>query len=140
MYIPLSFFGGIKIPFKDKEVKRQYHKKYHAEWYQKNKEEVCRQKSIRIRKVRDWFVEYKSHLSCEQCGVSHPAVFDFHHKDAKEKEYPVSELISRYGGNKQRVLDEIDKCRVLCANCHRILHWETRGQHIIWKDPDIHSS
>ena len=119
------------MPFKYKEDKAKYHKEYHAQWYQKNKEKVKTRKKERIKKIREWFIDYKSTLSCEQCGTSHPAVIDFHHKDGYDK-LVVSEIIGKHGGSKKLVLEEIEKCRVLCANCHRILHWDTRGQNAPW--------
>jgi len=64
----------------------------------------------------------KSELKCEICGESHPACLDFHHKDSSQKLYELSRLCSR-GVSIQSIKNEIEKCSVLCANCHRKLHW-----------------
>lgn len=72
---------------------------------------------------RKWFREYKSKLCCEICGFSHPAALDFHHKKPSDKEDNVSHMLHKLV-NIDTILSEIEKCAVLCANCHRILHDE----------------
>jgi hypothetical protein len=48
-------------------------------------------------------------------------VLDLHHKDPKEKEFCLGEIVHR-GWSKKRILEEVEKCDVHCANCHRELH------------------
>jgi hypothetical protein len=74
---------------------------------------------------RKWYDELKSHLQCERCGENHPATLDFHHKDGREKEESVAVIVVRCE-SRRLVLKEIEKCVVLCSNCHRILHHEER--------------
>lgn len=59
---------------------------------------------------------------CKLCRETHPACLDFHHKDPDQKVVMnVAKLISKnYGW--ERILAEIAKCDVICANCHRKLH------------------
>lgn len=49
---------------------------------------------------------------------------DFHHKDLALKSYNIAAMArGKLGeGKKKRILEEIAKCDVLCANCHRKLH------------------
>jgi hypothetical protein len=68
----------------------------------------------------EWFNEYKKELSCIKCGFNHPAALDFHHRDPSEKEFGISSYRQR---NKEFILKEIEKCDVLCSNCHRIEHY-----------------
>ena len=68
---------------------------------------------------RKWFYDIKSELKCERCGFDHPAALDFHHKDPTQKSFGIS--ANKHIG-KEKVLEEIKKCKVLCANCHRIEH------------------
>lgn len=63
---------------------------------------------------------------CCKCGFNHPAALDFHHRDPKDKLYEVCNMPRKSIG-KERILCEIEKCDVLCANCHRILHDEQRN-------------
>ena len=54
------------------------------------------------------------------------AALDFHHEDPTTKEGNVHRFVSN--GQFAKVYEEIKKCIVLCANCHRIHHWEDREQ------------
>ena len=47
-------------------------------------------------------------------------VLDFHNKDREEKEFTIGRLKK---GSLSVIQDEIDKCVVLCANCHREFHF-----------------
>lgn len=68
--------------------------------------------------------------SCNRCnGVFHLSVYDFHHLDPKEKEIGVSKLIGNV--SMDDLLKEVDKCILLCSNCHRITHYE--NYNYIWK-------
>jgi hypothetical protein len=59
---------------------------------------------------------------CADCGVSYPYyVMDFDHRDGVEKSMIVSKLVNF--GATQRLVDEMAKCDVVCANCHRIRTW-----------------
>ena len=49
-------------------------------------------------------------------------MLDFHHRNTKEKDIDVSTLIRK--GNKNKILKEVEKCDVLCSNCHRDLHFK----------------
>lgn len=83
-----------------------------------------RDKRKRI-EMRDWYIDYKSHLKCELCGENHPATLEFHHTDPGTKLLEVSVMISSAPKfSKEKVLEEIGKCVVICSNCHKKLHWE----------------
>ena len=60
---------------------------------------------------------------CSKCGFQANedtiAAFDFHHVNSSEKEYTPSDMLMM---KKERVFKELDKCILLCSNCHRILH------------------
>lgn len=56
---------------------------------------------------------------CMDCGGSFPSyVMDFDHRDPTEKVANIARLI--VGGSWKRIQDEIAKCDLVCANCHRI--------------------
>ena len=73
------------------------------------------------------FESFKRTLSCQNCGVNHPACLEFHHRDRSEKTNAVSNLVRRYAQPEQ-LKREIEKCDVLCANCHAKLHWKQNSQ------------
>lgn len=61
---------------------------------------------------------------CEDCGYSRcPAALEFHHRDASTKEFGVG----GFDGSPHRLLAEIQKCDLLCANCHRVRHAGSDG-------------
>lgn len=80
----------------------------------------------RRRLARKAFLDaYKADKGCDVCGESDPRCLDFHHDDPKEKSFLVSQEYKKNScRNWQLVLDEIEKCTVLCANCHRKRHDE----------------
>ena len=113
------------MPYKDESVRKSKHKEYSHSHYLKNKEATkLRTKQRNIKNKEEWD-KYKATLSCTKCGFNHPAALDFHHEDPSEKEYAISKLIS----NKRfkTAVEEVKKCIVLCANCHRIHHWNEKN-------------
>lgn len=86
-----------------------------------NKGNICSscRTAIRRTKLKKEAVEYLGG-KCQICGYDKCiAALDFHHKDPKEKEFILGEM-SRY--SKDKIIQELDKCMLLCANCHRELH------------------
>ena len=66
--------------------------------------------------------DIKSQYTCAKCGDSRGYVLDFHHINPEEKEQTIARMTSNnYQLNK--VYNEIQKCIVLCANCHREFHY-----------------
>lgn len=58
---------------------------------------------------------------CQDCGIEGPpCIYDFHHRDPSQKDFHLSSNMSRTW---ERIKTELDKCMLLCSNCHRILHW-----------------
>ena len=72
-------------------------------------------------RVRGFFAEYKKGLDCQSCGEGHPACLDFHHRNPEEKELNIAHATGGY--RIEAIMNEISKCDVLCANCHRKLHY-----------------
>jgi hypothetical protein len=59
---------------------------------------------------------------CVDCGGTFPYyVYDFHHLDPTRKEVQFNSLRRR---SWEKIKAELDKCILLCANCHRIRHWK----------------
>lgn len=96
--------------------------------YRRRKCRRCYQdtKNAHRRHLRLWLDELKRGKKCS-CGEDDFRVLDFHHRDPDEKDLEVSMTLGRWG--KERILKEIDKCDVICAKCHRILHWEEIHKH-----------
>ena len=73
--------------------------------------------------LREFVITYKREHPCVMCGEPDPACLDFHHVDNKVES--IGNAVSR-GWSVKRLTKEIDKCEVLCANCHRKLHANSR--------------
>jgi ArsR family metal-binding transcriptional regulator len=98
-------------------------------WYQRNKDyqkqnaKKHRDEYKRIGKEFIW--EYLSTHPCISCGETDPYALEFHHVRGK-KEIEVSRLVGT-GSSLERLKAEIEKCDVLCANCHRKLTAREQG-------------
>ncbi len=100
---------------------------YKKTYYSENRESIIKKAATHKRGMRDWLFEYKSKLSCEECGIKvHPIALDFHHIDGKDKEDNIA-VMMRSSLGKDKILKEIEKCVPVCANCHRILHYNERN-------------
>lgn len=87
-----------------------------------NVKEYKRAYRIRARKANRQFISLiKMALGCEICGMRKPECLDFHHINPEEKLATISAM-SGAAVAKPLVLAEINKCRCLCANCHRTEH------------------
>ena len=60
---------------------------------------------------------------CSKCGIKHnnknTAIFDFHHRDEATKKGDWTKMRNR---SLERQREEIAKCILVCANCHRLIH------------------
>jgi len=112
------------VPRKDIEKRRAYQREYMREWYKKNKATHIGYVRARDKRIKEWLMEYKRTLNCEVCGENHPACLEFHHIDPQAKEFEIGRMRAKSSWTKLK--DEIAKCRVLCANCHRKEHWNLR--------------
>ena len=106
------------MPYKDLEKRRACRRKWYAENKKSEKGHIKRRKL----KIKKWFWEYKSGLRCSKCGENHIATIDFHHR-IKNKEKGISRMVAD-GYSIDRIQKELEKCDVLCANCHRKVHFK----------------
>jgi len=61
---------------------------------------------------------------CNRCGVKYPRyVFDLHHRVPENKLFDIMASLHILW---DRLLIEVEKCDLLCANCHKIVHYEMR--------------
>lgn len=108
------------MPYKDPEVRKAKHKEYSSTHYKNNKAAVkAASKENRSQGKKKW-LEFKKGLDCTHCGFAHPAVIDFHHVGLKK--YSVNDLVKN--GRFGLAYKEVKQCIPLCANCHRIHHYE----------------
>lgn len=105
------------MPYKDTTKQKEAQNKHYI-----NNKEAYKERTIKKRKLRkEWFSNFLSTKQCIICGESCNAVLDLHHIDPTEKEETVSKLIAELRSFK-RIISEIQKCVILCSNCHRKVH------------------
>lgn len=105
------------MPYKDKKKQAEAQRRH----YQKNKAYYVDKKNKRREETKAFIKDYKANLKCDKCSENHISCLDFHHNNPEEKEVCIAEMY-RKGWGKKRILKEIEKCIVLCSNCHRKLH------------------
>ena len=92
------------------------------EHYKKYKDEYkVRNKARKVRLLNEntaHLLEYLKDHHCVDCGESNPIVMEFDHLDPTEKKFGISNMMRDYIW--VQILKEVDKCEVVCANCHRI--------------------
>lgn len=105
------FFFGISKKLPRKITDRRY--------YEKNKALVIGRKMSRRQQIKKELVELLG-KKCSKCGYNKCInALDFHHK--YEKEANINFYLKN--SSRQKALKEANKCILLCANCHRELHY-----------------
>ena len=112
------------MPYKDPEKRKLKHREYSRKHYEANKEDVIKRTKVHKKKVRQQWIEFKESMKCINCGFSHPAAIDFHHVNPSPTDRKIFALLRR--SNFTAALEEIKKCVPLCANCHRVHHYDER--------------
>lgn len=113
-----------EFPFKNKKLNKrssickECQREYKLKYYYNHKETHYERNKKTKQKITDYINDYKKTHPCLKCGESTIECLDFHHLGNKEIE--VAKL--KGYGSLNKVKNEISKCIVLCANCHRKLH------------------
>lgn len=83
------------------------------------KEDQYKNQIFRWRKRKEEALEYLGG-ACKHCGYAeHPAALQFHHVDPATKDFSWNKLKLK---SWDKIHKELDKCIILCANCHAIEH------------------
>lgn len=103
------------MPYKDVQKRREAEKRYYRKHLKLYKDKNTKRKKMLLD-----FVNSLKNKQCMDCGIVYPPyVMDFDHRDPSEKINTISRII-RDMWSKKRILSEIEKCDLICANCHRI--------------------
>ncbi len=74
----------------------------------------------RRKKVREMAIKYKG-AKCSKCGYDRCyEALEFHHLNSNRKDFGISD--KGYTRSWAKIKEELDKCVLLCANCHREIH------------------
>ena len=91
-------------------------------WRAENKTELNARLREQRREKKEWLDSQK--VKCARCPETHVACMDFHHRDPSEKDGTLSQKVATW--TLERIKTEVAKCDVLCANCHRKLHYDEK--------------
>lgn len=101
------------VAYKDIEDSRAAIRRH----YYKNKEKYLLKNKLRREELRKHIREIKNKTACADCKIIYPYfVMDFDHLE--NKEFLISRLVNL--GSKSALESEIQKCEVVCSNCHRM--------------------
>ena len=92
---------------------------YGREHYVKNRQRYIEMNGARKRRVRlermVWLVQFLREHPCLDCGEPDPVVLEFDH--LRDKSFSIGQMLAERAWSD--VLAEIEKCEVVCSNCHR---------------------
>jgi hypothetical protein len=128
---PLSEETAIISDMPYKDLNKQ--QKYQAAWYQKNKKELQKPHKRALSKHREarrqWLRSLKEDKPCTDCGKTfHFSAMGWDHLPGATKLFCISSYL-KLGQSKKKVLSEIAKCELVCANCHSIRTYKRSVQH-----------
>lgn len=100
-----------------KKCKREYDNKYYHSKSLKNKQKKQAIQTERLRLHKQFIMNFLSKNPCRHCGENRIVTLEFHH--VRDKDFNICDGLRR-GYSLERIKKELNKCIVLCANCHRI--------------------
>jgi len=86
--------------------------------YRKNPSYYRKYAAERYAAFRQVLIAVKTENGCKDCGIKDHRVLDFDHVGPKEFNLAKGDGVSR-----EKLLAEIAKCEIRCANCHRLKTW-----------------
>lgn len=93
------------------------------------RDQTMNQRQSRLDRNRQFLLDYMSDKACVECGESDVRCLDFDHIKRSDKKNLVTALI-RSTYSIETIMDEISKCQILCANCHRKRTYsQLKGRH-----------
>jgi len=98
------------------EEQRRYHRDWHRNRSQAEKTRKTELQKKRRNAIRKQVQDLKASKGCSRCQESDPRCLDFHHLDGKT--FNIGDGI-RLGRGLKSLTEEMGKCIILCANCHR---------------------
>ena len=104
------------MPFKDPQAKKAYLERFYAE----HKHEIVAAALARKATVKQKIREHKEAAGCADCKGKFPYyVLDLDHREGEQKVAEISRMV-RSTKMWPLIEEEMKKCDVVCANCHRI--------------------
>lgn len=121
------------MAYKDPEKHKAYNKAWNEKnkdrkkeknkaWYEKNKDRIKARTSARYEANRKYINKIKAN-PCSRCGgIFPPSAMEFHHIDPETKTDKKSGRGVDPSWCIEKINEEVEKCILVCANCHRTIH------------------
>ena len=108
-------------------------------WIEENPSSWKERNKTKNQKIKSIISEFRLELGgkCKKCKENREHLLDFHHIDPNEKEGIISEILgyNGFGINAiEKARKELDKCILLCSNCHRDFHYLEKNNKITIND------
>lgn len=98
-------------------------------WEHANRDKLNAIRTAKRREIRDYLRSLKIGKPCDICsGIFPPVAMDWDHLDQQQKSFDICQEGIREMYSVEKLHEEIDKCRLICANCHRIHSAIQRGE------------
>ena len=107
---------------KRRAIWRKHYHKYGSKYRQRA---IERNQKLKLN-LRRQMLEYLADKSCVRCGIKDYRVLEFDHLDPSKKSFGIAQGIHGIL-SWPKLLAEIEKCQILCANCHKIRTAEQQG-------------
>jgi hypothetical protein len=101
---------------KPQSVCKECHSIYRKKHYENNKQKYIKKAANNKNKYRNDYYEWLSTKSCVDCGNSDIRVLEQDH--LRDKSFSIAKMVGSVP--LVTLMKEIEKCEVVCANCHRI--------------------
>ena len=105
------------MPYKDAKKQKEAQRRY----YEENKDKYLARHQNRASRLKLYLEDFKSGKKCLDCEIAYPHyMMDFDHVRGR-KRFEVSSI--RSFSSIEDLQIEIDKCDLICSNCHRHRTW-----------------
>jgi hypothetical protein len=90
--------------------------------YNNNKIDYKNKVDNRRSVIKNYILDIKKKSKCKFCDENHISCLQFHHLDKNEKDFSISD-VTQLGVSIEKVNLELEKCIIVCSNCHFKLHY-----------------
>ena len=103
------------MPYKDRQMQLNAQREH----YKQNKQHYLDVQNALRDRNRRYVWEYLQGKQCIVCGEPDPLVLEFDHREPDDKDCRIAMAMVTRKFSLERLQKELDKCDILCANCHK---------------------
>jgi hypothetical protein len=108
-----------------RECRSAYHRQHYLANRQRYIDQARARKQALALERTTYLIDYFNSHPCADCGESDPVVLEFDHLDTEAKSFDIGQSLPYRKW--ESILEEMEKCEVVCANCHRRRTARRRG-------------